>query len=125
MVRVTWNLHDRARLAEDITLLSRLTAEPAAPNENEIPQVPTQDDPSRCLSLKQERLIADAFAYLSKTTENPDRVTAVCVEESRKRQQLTIVVAVNSGTCDSVVEGLSQITAALEAIASESMYLEL
>ena len=105
-----WGESFRTRLMRNIRLLHALDPVIESPHEN---QISDRDAQGRQLSIQRERELADAFALLAATDENPKRVMAVAVEEIDDRH-LTIQVASNNGYCQSAEEGLQKLANSLE-----------
>ena len=107
---------------EDITLLWVL---------NEVPETPLKNNPPsilnsrRQLSVEREKEITENLAFLSATTEDSKRVTAVCIEEHTQEAGLTIRVASNAGNISEIEEGLKRIAKILEEAAARGLYTRL
>ena len=94
------SLLSQQRIKENIALLLWLGAEPGEPKMNPWPQHLTHDDPtatSRKLQLQQEIDLVDNFAFLLATTDDPEKVVAVCLEEHSNGAGVIIRIADNSG----------------------------
>lgn len=74
----------------------------------------------RVLSLQREKQLAESFAFLAATTNDPKKIVAACVEESKKGRCLIIRLAVNNGNLDNVKAGFERMARALERIARAS-----
>ncbi|KAK5454920.1 hypothetical protein LTR46_011497 [Exophiala xenobiotica] len=88
-------------LNEEIVLLRMLTAEPVKPARNILAANQLQASsaaPGRTISFVTEQDIVDNLAFLSATTDDPERVTAICLDESSQPESCTIRIAMNSGT---------------------------
>jgi hypothetical protein len=53
--------------------------------------------------LNREYEIAECLAFLSGTTDNPKKVTALSIEENAGGSSLTIRIATNSGVDDKLL----------------------
>ena len=105
-------------MAENITLLQLLGSEPGEPGENEF-RNGSEDPSGRQLSLEKERDLVDNLAFLSASTYDPHRVTAVCVEEDPSGKSLTIRMAVNRGNLDEEKRAFRGIARIMERIAQQ------
>lgn len=84
--------------AENIALLEALHTVPKPPWKTERPSPASAAWPGDYrLSFDQERLIASAFAFLSSISDNPNNVTAVCIQEDHDGRQgsLRLLLAKN------------------------------
>lgn len=70
------------------------------------------------LPIKRESQLADDFAFLAATSDDPEKVMAVAVEEDSERQGLTLRLACNSSIPDAVKSGLQQIASIVHQAAS-------
>lgn len=111
---LTWDRASHRRMAENITLLQLLNSEPGEPGENEL--LTMKDAPAHQLSLEKERALADHLAFLSASTPDPYRVTAVCIEEDLTGKGLTVRMAVNKGSLDTEKRAFERIAVILERI---------
>lgn len=101
----------RQRLIETITLLWALNEIPERSGKNDFPK---DFDRDRKLTIERETEIVDNLAFLSASTDDPNRVMAVCVEEDPGHNRLVIRMASNTGILDEVEEGFNEIARALE-----------
>lgn len=62
------------------------------------------------------------LAFLSATTHDSARVTAVCLEEARDRRGCTIRLTSNNGDIDEVVRGFKLMAKILEQAASRDVH---
>jgi len=92
----------RRRAAQNAALLVCLKQQPACPRENKC----AADDRSSPLSLQREMQLLDDFAFISSLEDNPNEVTAVCLEVNRNGEGLTFRIAANTGCLSHVVKGL-------------------
>lgn len=102
----------RQRLMENITLQHVLNNIVEDPRENVV-----RDDEKeswRQLSIESERTIADLLAVLSGAHDDNCKIMAVCIEESRDHDGLTIRMAANTGDCSYVTDGFEEIAKTLE-----------
>ncbi|KAI9768094.1 MAG: hypothetical protein M1840_005128 [Geoglossum simile] len=114
-------------LAEDIALLNMLTREPGQPSENPLPitnqsivRGNDQEPNNRELTLKYERDIVDSLSFVSATTSDPDKVMALCIEESHRSEGILIRVAANTGDLEQLKAGIQRMTNLLEMEATHS-----
>lgn len=101
----------RKRLLETITLLWALKPIVEDRRENKIPSIA---DTTRQLTIKHEQEIAIYLAFISSITDDPNRVTSVCIEEDLGGRRLIIRVASNNGDLSEVKQGLERIASILE-----------
>ncbi|KAL9126958.1 MAG: hypothetical protein Q9217_004081 [Psora testacea] len=113
----------RKVLAENITLLWLLNKEPGEPAENSLSEHLRQEtvSPSRHLTVERERDLVDNLAFLSASSDDPLKVTAVCVEEHQGMEGLTVRMASNVGDIQPVKEGFLRLAAILERAAAKDM----
>ena len=78
---------------------------------------PTEDSDSS-LTLSREMQLAEHFAFISSTKDDPNRVTAVCVEADQDRAGITLRVAANTD-CLSHTEQELQVVADIMMQASK------
>lgn len=64
--------------------------------------------------MEIEKTIADLLAFLSATHDDNCMIRAVCIEESRNHNQLTIRVASNKGDCSYVTNGFDEMAKILQ-----------
>ncbi|THV44102.1 hypothetical protein BGAL_0733g00010 [Botrytis galanthina] len=80
--------------AENIALLSLLHRVPVSPSLNPISNLSVRHE-RYDLSFERERSLASVLAFLSSISDNPDHVTAVCVEEDHETMSLNVLLAIN------------------------------
>jgi len=114
-----WRDADQAHLLQKIILLQLLNNTPEKPSKMSISERSTQTDnfAKRVLGLQREQQLAESFAFLAATTNDPKKIVAACVEESKKGRCLIVRLAVNNGSLDTVKAGLERMARALERIA--------
>lgn len=115
----TWRDVDQAHLLQKIILLQLLNCIPEKPSEMSISEwsAQTGNPTKRVLGLQREKQLAELFAFLAATTDDPKKIVAACVEESEKGTCLIIRLAVNNGNLDKVEAGFERMARALERIA--------
>lgn len=100
----------RCRAATNAALLVCLKEQPAAPKENTyMPDSTTSD-----LSLQREVQLLDEFAFISSMKNDPNGVTAVCMEIEPGGAGLILRVAANTGS-------LAHVAGELQAVADIMM----
>lgn len=116
-----WGTVSHQRLKENITLLWSLGREPGEPAENHIPQRFREKSSSfsRRLTFERERDLVDTIAFISASSEDPEDVIAVCVEEHEGQEGMTFRIAANRGDLQPRITALRRITSILEHVASE------
>jgi len=104
----------RQQLQQSITLLHVLNEVPELPKEN---NPVSNGDATRRLSISRENEIASNLAFLSAISDSHQRVMAVCIEESRNGNGITIRVASNKGDLSVVTKGFELLGKSLERAA--------
>jgi len=109
-------------LMETVTLLYML---------NDCPESPKDNQPSKALSILSsiyqlpfqcEKQIVENLTFLSATTHDSARVTAICLEEARDRRGCTIRLTSNNGDIDEIVRGFKLMAKILEQAASRGVH---
>ncbi|TGO44494.1 hypothetical protein BCON_0509g00010 [Botryotinia convoluta] len=80
--------------AENIALLSLLHRVPVPPSLNPISNLSVRHK-RYTLSFERERSLASVLAFLSSISDNPNHITAVCVEEDHETMSLNVLLAIN------------------------------
>ena len=110
-------------LSEDIVLLRLLTAEPSKPSRHSFVNYDrgfsTPPD-GRMLSFANERDIVDNLSFLSATSDDPEKVTALSLEEDVRSGSCTIRIAMNSHKLGGLVADLGNIARVLETADRQS-----
>ena len=98
------NTETLQHIQENIILLSLLNREPGAPCTARLDDFAShetaQDTPIHYVPLNREYEIAECLAFLSGTTDDPKKVTALSIEENEGGSSLVIRIATNSGVDD-------------------------
>ena len=83
---------------------------PETPHSNP-PSASFQSDPSssRTLKLAHELDIVKALSFLSSYTNDPNKVSALCLTEQRDENGLVINIAINKGSTDELKQGLESL----------------
>ena len=112
---------DQQMLGENIALLRLLGKEPGKPAKNMIPPGFWEQGTSfpRKMTIERERDLANTLAFLSGSSNDPEKVIAVCVEEQKDGESTTIRIAANRGGMQPRKEALEKIASILEQVASE------
>lgn len=106
-----------------VALLRQLNDTPAPPTENSIEDFAARHDQGkRSMTISQERDLVECLSFLTAPTDDPRKVTAVCVEESGTGG-MTVMLAANSGDLGAAKEGLERIAEILAQAANESLFL--
>lgn len=100
-------------LAENIFLLEKINNSPENPQDNPIPAHLHQYQPSRVLTLEQEQSIASTLSFLSSYTDDPNRVSALCIEEILDSSGLLITIASNSDPTEQLEAGVKAMASVL------------
>ncbi|KAK5094374.1 hypothetical protein LTS08_008593 [Lithohypha guttulata] len=104
------------RLPGSFVLISMLNPEPILPTTNVLDNdLQTKDNAN--LSLRNERKIVGALAFLFALTDDPTKVSALCLERDAQQSACVIRVAMNTGVPQSYLISFSKIARALEDLA--------
>lgn len=106
----------RRRLLENMAFLLSITEKPEDASRNETSL--GNDDGHRQLDPEHERRLAGDLAFLAATTDDPNKVMAVGLEEHPDGRGLTIRVATNTGVLRDTLPGLRAIANTLEQAAT-------
>lgn len=71
---------------------------------------------ARILSLEREKEIVEAFTFLASTTDDPKKVLALCIKETKNGDGMIINIAANNGDLMGVKEGLLRISTLLQQV---------
>jgi hypothetical protein len=104
---------DLARQMVRTTTLSVLGEVAESEKENYIPS-PSVNGRGRKLTIQQEVRLIQNLAFLASYTDDPYKVMAVCVEETKKQDELILRIASNQSDMSHVVDGFSKITKLLK-----------
>lgn len=96
----------RCQAAKNAALLVCLREQPSVPHENKRPACDTQDE----LTLRREVQLIEDFAFISSMKDDPNGVTAVCMEIDRDGSGVTFRVAANNGYLLHVTQELQKVT---------------
>ena len=77
-----------------------------------------QQQHNRVLTLKHERDIVNNLSFLSAITSDPDKVMALCIEESYGGEEISIRIAANTGDLERLKMGIQRMARVLEAEAA-------
>lgn len=107
--------------AENILLLEKINNSPEKSQDNPIPAQLHQHQPGRILTMEQEQSIASMLSFLSSYTDDPNRVSALCIEEIPGNSGFQINIAINIGPTKQLEDGLNAMAAVLMNEATESL----
>ena len=112
---------DTAPLIQSIVLLHIINETPQDPCENklQLTSACSDDSSERLLDIRHEKDLVEAFAFLASTTNDPRKVIAVCVEESKRDRRLVVRTAANHGSLVTVQRGLQGLADIVERVARE------
>ena len=121
MVFMTSDRVDQQILGENIALLRLLGKEHGKPAKNMIPLGFWEQATSfpRKLRVEREIDLANTLAFLSGSSNDPEKVIAVCIEEQKDGKSMTIRIAANRGGMQPRKEALERMASILEQVASE------
>ncbi|KAF2498442.1 hypothetical protein BU16DRAFT_558502 [Lophium mytilinum] len=100
------------QLAENVVLLQRLNPEPGKAGTNSPPDLPSG---RRTLSMRHEQAILESLSFLLASSDKPDRILALCIEEKRNPPGMILSYAVNIDGQEVLRVGINGITKILEA----------
>ncbi|PSR82734.1 hypothetical protein BD289DRAFT_10728 [Coniella lustricola] len=114
-------IHDESqvvRCAENIVLLGMLPNTPirTVPLPDSAISTDTTHGGQRQLSFRLEKQLTTALAFLSARTKDPNRITAICVEELPNEGTCRIMIAINKRTPDASMGYLSKVHAGFTRI---------
>lgn len=114
-----WRNIDQAHLLQKIILLQLLNRTPKEPSEINLLEWKTReyDFPKRILDLQREKELAESFAFLAATTNDPKKVVAACVEEGEGQACLAVRLATNNGNLNHVIAGFERMAKIFERFA--------
>lgn len=115
-------------LYENIALLSRFTKYIDEPTTNQPPWGIAEKDTmgsERQLTVEEEKRTAQVFALLLSTNDDPNRIGAVCIQETHETGSFIVRTATNSGSQDQRKATFSRLinAARLEASLSITVFL--
>ncbi|QIW97802.1 hypothetical protein AMS68_003320 [Peltaster fructicola] len=100
----------RCRTMEYATLLWSLQEIPEDPSEG--PTLP--DNPKRVLTFEREKQLADDLAFLASSSDDPNQIKAVCVEENTA-DEMIVKIASNSPDAD-MTAGFTELFSIMETV---------
>lgn len=105
-----WQNIDQAHLLQKVVLLQLLNRTPEKPSEISVSDLEAKDDSlfKRSISIQHEKELAESFAFLAATTNDPKKVVAACVEEGEKNRCLIVRLAINNGSLNHVIVGFER-----------------
>ena len=111
-------------LSQEIVLLRMLTAEPATPTRNAISceRPDLSLPPGRKISLQREFDIVENLTFISATSENPENVIALCMEEQVQSNTCTFRIAMNTKLPKELVDGIRAVARVLEKADAQSKW---
>ena len=114
-----WRNIDQAHLLQKIILLHLLNRTPEKPSEIKLSELRAREDDlsERILDLQRENELAESFAFLASTTNDPKKVVAACVEEGEEKGSLTVRLAINNGNLHHVTAGFERMAKIFERVA--------
>lgn len=108
----------RCRAAQNAALLLCLKEQPAIPQNS----AHNTNDGNNALSLSRETQLVEHFAFISSTKDDPNGVTAVCMEEDQDRAGMTFRVATNTGCLSEIVQKLQAVAGTMMRAATRGMF---
>lgn len=109
-------------LFEDFVLLEMLSAEPAKPTSNALASYRQTRD-NTTISLEHECKIVNCLAFLFAITEDPLKVSALCLEMDHHGKACTIRVAMNTGIPKEFMAAFRSLARALEETCNTGKYM--
>jgi ribosomal protein L22 len=124
MPQSSWGEIDHMQLRHKILLLELLNNTPEPPSTTTINKERRKSisatESDHALDFQREKELAEAFAFLAATTNDPRKIIAACVKEHiDKRRGLTIQLSVNRGELGYVKNGFEKMAKILEHAAQE------
>jgi hypothetical protein len=110
----------RRDLLRSTTLFQTLNKVPEPPKDN---AAASEINFTNRLTISKEKEITSKLAFLSATSDDNEKVMAVCVEEHTNKEGITIRVASNRGDLSKVVSGFKNIARILEGAARRGRHL--
>jgi hypothetical protein len=117
-MRMEEYMNARRRAAENATLLFCLNEQPTPPREIQY----ATDTSSSNLSIRREMQLAEDFAFISSMEDDPNGVTAVCIEANHKAAGMTLRVATNTGCPSHLVQQLQAIADIMVQASKRGMF---
>lgn len=119
-----WSHVDRTHLLQKIILLQLLNQTPEKPSETNLSEWKAQEakNTERVFDLQREKELAESFAFLAATTDDPKKVVAACVEEGEEKGCVTVRLEMNHGNLDRVVAGFERMGKNLEEVARRGKF---
>lgn len=108
----------REELQKCLTCLQKRNPHPQCPGENPIP---LESNSTYSLNVQQECQIASTLAFLSATTDDCEKVMAVCIEDYHDSGGTTVRIASNSGDLTGIVNGFTRLAQILEETARKGL----
>ena len=111
-------------LSQEIVLLRMLTAEPATPTQNAncSGKLDLSLPPRRKISLQREFDFVENLTFISATSENPENVIALCMEEQLQSNSCTFRIAMNTKLPKEFLNGMRAVARVLEKACSQSKW---
>jgi hypothetical protein len=110
----------KRRAAENATLLFCLNEQPNAPHETTYaPSISSSE-----LSIRREMQLAEDFAYISSMKDDPNGVTAVCMEADYNTGGIAFRVATNTGCPSHIVQQLQMVADIMVRASKRGMLLK-
>jgi hypothetical protein len=111
----------RRRAAENATLLFCLSEQPIAPRDTPFPPSTAGSG----LSIRREMQLAEDFAYISSMKDDPNGVTAVCIEADHNTGGIAFRVATNTGCPSQIIQQLQMVADIMVRASKRGMLLKL
>lgn len=100
------------QLAENVILLQKLNPEPERAGVNPPPNL---DSKGRTLTIRHEKDILESLSFLLASSDDPDRILALCIEEKWNCQGIVLSYAVNNGGHETLRSGIDSVVKILQA----------
>ena len=116
---LAWGEVSDQRLKENIALLHLANAEPMKPRVNAATDAIQNRKYSfqRQLTFELEGELTSTLAFIGATTDDPEQVLAVCIEESPAGNSIIFRIAANDGDVKARKKALQKMLSPLEQIA--------
>lgn len=109
-----------SRQADEVAkygLLRMLNQTPIEPQDGSLPLESTD---GRTLNVKREKQLTDDFAFISATSSDINRVTAVCIKEHRSGLGLDLCISSNTTLPSNLEEDFRRIAELLQKATNRS-----
>ena len=106
-------------LAQNILILQILNETPVPPSENSVDEYAASRicNFDRVLSLAHERRLVEILTYWASSSDDPKKVMALCIEETKGKKAMVIRLAANHGGLEATKAAFYAMKIILEKVA--------